>query len=184
MDVRRIAIGTALVSLLATGTAAADTRYRGYEYGRVVEVEPIVRRVVVERPRRECWEEVEYRSADGLRIAGTTLAGGVIGAAVGRQLGDGSGRDALTVLGALAGSAVANERARRRSTGALVAVPVERCATTVDRVSERRVDGYWVTYRHRGRLHRIRTSEHPGDRIRLQVTARPAGYRARYGAPY
>jgi hypothetical protein len=29
------------------------------------------------------------------------------------------------------------------------------------------VTGYWVTYRFRGRLHRVRTYEHPGRSIRL-----------------
>jgi uncharacterized protein YcfJ len=140
-------------------------------YGRVVDVQPIVHRIVVERPRRECWQDVEYRPVHSGRVAGTTLAGGVIGAAIGRQFGDGSGRDALTLLGAVAGSAVANDRARRnqalRGDDGVVRVPVERCEVIANAVSESRVTGYWVTYRFRGRLHRVRTYEHPGRSIRL-----------------
>lgn len=187
MDVRRIASAAALVGVLVTGTALADHRHADFrhavdrhsDFGRVVEVEPIVRRIVVERPRQECWQDVEYRSTAPGRIAGTTLAGGVIGAAIGRQFGGGKGRDALTMLGALAGSAVASEHARRniaREGDEVVAVPVQRCTETVERVAEDYVEGYWVTYRYRGRLNRIRMREHPGDRVRLQVTARPVGF--------
>jgi uncharacterized protein YcfJ len=174
MNIRSLTLAGTAAGLLAAGTAAEA--HPGQAYARVVGVEPIVHRVVVERPVRECWEETHYRSTRPGRVAASTVAGGVIGgvlgSAVGRNIGEGRSEGALLAAGAIAGSAIAHDRARRNADGR-VAVPVERCAVSYDRVSENRVSGYWVTYRYRGRLHRVRTHEHPGDRIRL-VAARRA----------
>lgn len=168
--------------LLAAGTAAADRKHdTRYVYARVVDVDPIVRLVTVERPRRECWQETVYESApEPFGKAGVTLAGAIVGGAVGRQFGSGSGRDAMTLIGTLAGAAVANERAERRADayrgGAVRAVPVERCRVVGERVTEERVDGYRVTYQYAGRRYTMRTLEPPPDRIRLQVDVRPVGF--------
>jgi uncharacterized protein YcfJ len=141
-----------------------------------VDVRPVVRYVTVSRPRRECREGVEYRSDRPLRIAGTTAAGGVIGAAIGRQFGDGDGRDALTLIGGVLGSAVANQHARRNARDGLHAVPVEHCRVVNESFRREVVDAYDVTYRYRGRLYTMRTHEHPGNRVRLVVDVRPARY--------
>jgi uncharacterized protein YcfJ len=180
--------------LLMSAQAHADDGHRrhgrGYGYGhghgrsivyaRVIEAQPIVRYVTVERPRRECWQDVEYRPAAPARVAGTTLAGGIVGAAIGRQFGDGSGRDAMTLIGGLAGSVVAHERATRRlaerGERSTYAVPVERCEVVRERFTEEVIDGYRVVYLYEGRRHSMRTLEHPGTRVPLQVSFRPARF--------
>ena len=183
MNRTRITGAVALLALLAAGSASADHgRAFGYAYARVIDVDPIMRRVVTERPRRECWQETEYRAERPLGLAGPTIAGSIIGAAIGRQFGSGSSRDALTLMGAAAGAAVANDRAQRnlarRGGETLHEVPVERCNVTVERVAENVVSGYWVTYRYRGRDYRTQMREHPGDRIALEISGRPVAYRA------
>ena len=180
------AAAAAMLAAGAAGTAKADDddrrRHggRGIVYARVVSAQPIIRHVTVERPRHECWQDVEYRSSGPARVAGTTLAGGIVGAAIGRQFGGGSGRDALTLLGGIAGSAVARERAVRRLTergAATYAVPVERCTVVNERFTEQVVDGYDVVYQYQGHRYSMRTAEHPGNRIPLHVTVRPVGVR-------
>jgi uncharacterized protein YcfJ len=142
---------------------------RGHEivYAPVVSVRPIVRYVTVDRPRQECWQDVEYRTAVPGRVAATTLAGGIVGAAIGRQFGDGSGRDALTLMGAVAGSAVAHAHAVSRNPGSTYAVPVERCRVVNERFTDEVIEGYDVVYQYRGRMYSMWTAEHPGSRIRL-----------------
>jgi uncharacterized protein YcfJ len=142
-------------------------------YAPVVSVRPLVRYVTVERPRQECWQDVEYRSAVPGRVAATTLAGGVVGAAIGRQFGDGSGRDALTLIGAVAGSAVAHAHAVRRNPVSTYTVPVERCHVVNERFTEEIIEGYDVVYQYLGRSYSIRTAEHPGSRIPLEMSVRP-----------
>jgi uncharacterized protein YcfJ len=171
----------AIFGLLGANVALADHGYeRGYgyghrgpdfAYGRVISVEPIVSYVTVNQPRQECRDEY-VRQQTG--VAGPTAAGAVIGAAIGRQFGGGSGRDLATLAGALAGGAIANQRAQRNQD--YREVPVERCRVVNDRVQERVVDGYDVTYVYQGRRYVTRTAEPPGDRIPLTVEVRPAGY--------
>ena len=171
MNARRH-IAIALLLPLAIGTAEADGNRDGhgrdYATARVVAVEPVYETVVIETPFTTCRTEFVERSVASPRVAGPTLAGAIVGAAVGRQFGDGSGRDALTVIGAVAGSAVAHERAVRRSGGlTIVSEPVERCTTEFRRHREQRIAGYWVEYRYRGRYHRVRSPYDPGREIRI-----------------
>jgi uncharacterized protein YcfJ len=109
---------------------------------------------------------------------GPTIAGGIVGAAIGRQFGSGRDRDALTMIGAVAGSAIANQRAQRNQ--GYREVPVQRCEVVNERVTEQRVDGYLVTYQYQGRRYTTRTATPPGDRIALAVDVRPLAYQARY----
>ena len=145
---------------------------------RVVDVEPLVRYVTVNRPREECWDEVVREPVRRYGVAGPTVAGSIVGAAIGRQFGSGNDRDTLTVLGAVAGGAVANRRAIRNGAGATRDVAVQRCEVVNDRRREQIVDGYLVTYRLDGRHYTMQTDRHPGEWV--QLAARPVAYRTRY----
>jgi uncharacterized protein YcfJ len=188
-------LATAVLGFLAASTAMADHgnngRGRGHAHGhyrqapavvsaRVVDVEPLVRYVTVDRPREQCWDEVVREPVRPYGVAGTTAAGTIVGAAIGRQFGSGNDRDALTVLGAVAGGVVARNRALRNGAGATRDVAVQRCEVVSDRVREQVVDGYLVTYRLDGRNYTMQTDRHPGDWVQLAVAARPVGYRVRY----
>ncbi len=164
------------------GYGAAPVRYSPtqYVYARVVDVEPMVRYVTVDRPRQECWEEIVREPAPAFGVAGQTVAGGIVGAAIGRQFGSGNDRDALTLIGAAAGAAVANHRAVQRQGYSTRDVAVQRCRTVNERFTEERVDGYLVTYQYEGRRYTMQTATHPGDRVQLAVDVRPVGYRVRY----
>jgi uncharacterized protein YcfJ len=185
-------LAVAVLGFLGATTALADDGYksgRGRAYGhyrqapavvraRVVDVEPLVRYVTVNRPREECWDEIVHEPVRRYGVAGPTLAGSIVGAAIGRQFGSGNDRDTLTVLGAVAGGAVAHRRAIRNGAGATRDVAVQRCEVFNDRVREQVVDGYLVTYRLDGRHYTMQTDRHPGEWV--QLAARPVAYRARY----
>jgi uncharacterized protein YcfJ len=188
-------LATAVLTFLGATTAMADNghngRGRGNAYGhyrsapavvsaRVVDVEPLVRYVTVDRPREQCWDEIVREPIRPYGVAGTTAAGSIVGAAIGRQFGSGNDRDALTVLGALAGGVVARNRALRNGAGATRDVAVQRCEVVSNRVREQVIDGYLVTYRLDGRNYTMQTDRHPGDWVQLAVKARPVGYRVRY----
>jgi len=174
----------AVIGLFSANAALADhdgERGRGYgyghrgadfAYGRVIAVEPMVRYVTIDRPRQECYDDYARRPAPG--VTGQTIAGGVIGAAIGRQFGGGSGRDLATALGATAGAVIANQRAQRNL--GYREVPVQRCEVVSERATEQVIDGYVVTYVYQGRRYTTRTATPPGDRIQLAVDVSPVGY--------
>jgi uncharacterized protein YcfJ len=162
----------AAMGLLLLGIGVAEAHGNQYSRVRVRSIEPAYETVIVQSPVTVCSRDYVERRVTGASVAGQTLAGAVIGAAIGRQFGDGSGRDALTVIGAAAGSAVANRRAVERGLTAgrtrVVREPVETCTTEYRRHAERQLTGYWVEYRHRGRDYRFLSHERPGSFIVVQ----------------
>lgn len=172
----------AVATITVPSLALAD--HGGYQYAKVVAVEPIYRQVRVQVPERECWTEIQYETVPRRheRYRGSavpTIAGGVIGGVVGRQFGKGDGRDAMTVLGTLVGAAIGHQAGHRRYEDSyryesVRERPVERCETHYRTEERRDFDGYLVTYRYAGREYTTRTTEHPGDRIRVRVEVTPA----------
>lgn len=166
-----------VVTLGVSATAAAkhhhwhdddDDGY--YAWARVTSVRPIVERDV--RPRRECWNEPagRYTTSDDHRTAGTVI-GAVVGGVLGHTVGKGDGRKAATVAGAVIGGAVGNHIGRGDGQVVEHQTYQRRCRT--ERVyGPRRVVGYDVTYRYRGRLHRTRMDHDPGRHMRVHVDDR------------
>lgn len=145
------------------------------EYGQVVRVDPIIEVVRISEPRTVCWDEAVTHRAASNRSRTPDVLGAVIGGAVGNQFGSGSGRTAMTVAGAALGASIGRDYSRATHPGGsrYYTTVEQRCRTEHGFREEERIRGYDVTYRHRGELHRTRTSTHPGDRIPLQVSVRP-----------
>lgn len=177
-----------LLMVLVAGSAWAAPAAAGhpdeddtiYQTARVIDVQPVVRIVRISEPQRECWDEhVRVESRPPRDTAGRALVGAVIGGAVGRQFGSGRGRDAATVAGAILGSAISTDHARRddwyRSHGAPLRTRT-RCDVRETWREEERVEGYRVTYEYDGQRYTTRTTRHPGDSLRVMVSVRPVGY--------
>jgi uncharacterized protein YcfJ len=175
----RIALVTLSVIGVATTASAHPPWMRDYgrydrdDYAPVVNVEPIVQRVRVSNPERECWTEDRpvYSAPSGTEIR-STIVGGLIGAAVGRHIGRDIHDPAAVVGGSLIGAAIGNDigarRAERRGDYREVGYrPVERCAVSYHDSYEDRIDGYRVTYLYHGREYATRMAYDPGRRVRL-----------------
>jgi len=157
-----------------------DRGYRDAEYARVVDVDPIVRRVRVSAPEQECWTEEQATPSGPARseVRGT-LIGGLIGAAVGHQMGRhyDVGPAAIvggSLIGAAIGNGVGAGKAERN--GEYVPVryrDVERCEVSYRDTWEERIDGYDVTYVYNGRKYTTVMPYDPGKRIRVDVNVRP-----------
>jgi uncharacterized protein YcfJ len=213
----KAAIVAAGLGTLVAGTALADNgkhrgwdrryddrRHSDYDYARVVDVDPIVRRIRVTEPVRECYEETRYErdrrygSPSASRgSAGSMILGGIIGAAVGNQIGSGDGRRAATVAGALIGSAIGHDAAAKRD-GRYDSrydrrddrryedryddryegrpYTVERCDVREVESWEERIEGYRVTYDYQGRRGSMTLPYDPGPKVRVRVDVRPAEY--------
>ena len=77
-------------------------------------VEPIVRQVRIETPRRECYDDMRYVESPNPNVGAQTVLGGIIGGVLGHQIGHGHGRDFATVAGAAIGAGVGYSNASRR----------------------------------------------------------------------
>jgi uncharacterized protein YcfJ len=155
----------------------------GYDYARVVDVQPMTTRVRVTTPQRACWDEtrVDDRSHAASPLPRTTAGGAVLGAIVGgvlgHQIGHGQGRDAATAAGVVIGAAVGANQAQRRAayaSGPPREYTVQRCETRYQETWEERTDGYRVTYVYNGRRQVTEMRNRPGERIRVRVDVSPA----------
>ena len=127
------------------GSAAYSQPAVGYvEYGRVTNIAMI---------------NGAGPAPDRANAAGATIAGALIGGAVGNQIGHGSGRAAATILGAVGGAALGNSAANAANRGAYpynTAGPVYRVWIQTDSGAMREYDVQAT-----GGLR-------PGDRVRIE----------------
>jgi uncharacterized protein YcfJ len=151
--------------------------YDGYDYAPVTRVEPIVRQVRIETPRRECWDETQVVESrphiSDPAVGARTLLGGIVGGVIGHQFGSGRGQDAATIAGAVIGSGIGYDSARRRAVTSTEERVVQRCETRYEKAYEERIEGYRVTYEYNGRQLTTRMPYDPGERIRVRVAVAP-----------
>lgn len=137
-----------------------------YDYARVVDVDPIVRRVAVASPQRECW--VEDRQVYGRPTSATpAVLGAIIGGVIGHQFDNGGRHNVGTVAGAVLGASVGHDVSRRNA--GVETQSVERCEVNTRHDWEERVDGYRVTYRYQGRNYQTVMPYDPGNRVQVRV---------------
>jgi uncharacterized protein YcfJ len=174
------------MSLVMSGCAYADHRYEQHhregnhyerqdndygEYGRVLEARPIYQQQAIETPHQRCTTQTvvhEERTREGDSFTGT-VAGGLVGAAIGHELG--KGRGTATAIGGLIGASIGNDVSKGGRTERYRDEEV--CRTQYRTEYEQRIVGYDVTYSYQGRIYQTRTDRHPGDRIALELNVRP-----------
>lgn len=166
--------GIALSMTLASGALAGGKKYYGHnEYARVVDARPIYQRVAVRVPAESChYETVSYRSGSDSYTG--TVVGGLLGAAIGHELGHSKrNKDVAAVAGGLLGASIGRDVSNRRNPGRTEYRDQQVCQTSYQTQYTRELVGYDVTYKYQGRLYQTRTHDHPGKRIPVDVQVRP-----------
>ncbi len=146
------------------------------EYARVVKVRPLTRIVRVSTPKTECWQEKVLLQDRSSSSATGAILGGIIGAAVGNELGHyKSNKKVGAVAGALLGSSIGNDLSKQnRSISNTTRYGYEeRCRSFDTYHEEERIDGYLVEYQYRGHKYTTRTDTDPGDKIKVRVSVSP-----------
>jgi uncharacterized protein YcfJ len=166
--------GVALAAPPPWSNSRSNRSSTEYDYAPVTRVEPIVRQVRIETPRRECYDDVRYVESPNPYVGAQTVLGGIIGGVIGHQIGHGHGRDFATVAGAVVGAGVGYTNASRRYGPETREETVQRCDVRYEREYEERIDGYRVTYEYNGREYTTRLPYDPGERIRVRVAVAPA----------
>jgi uncharacterized protein YcfJ len=183
-----------ILSLLINLPAAASHRDRDEDRGRgrwakVLHSTPAFERVRVVTPVRECWtERVAYERSQQRRhrrhhSTTPTVVGATIGGLLGRELGHGRhDRRVATVIGAVLGGSIGhdighrhgrNRRHDRRHRNVVRYRNEQRCEMRDVVAYERRVVGYDVEYKYRGRIYQTRMGNDPGRRIKVEVDVKP-----------
>jgi uncharacterized protein YcfJ len=164
----RALVATAGLVVLAGAAQAENYRVSA----RVTGVEPFYRTVEAREPVQRCRNvEVPVYGTRRGGSSGDVLAGALIGGAIGNQFGSGSGKDAMTVLGAILGADAAGRQPRQVITG----YATERVCETVHQTrAAREVAGYVVSYRWNGLEGQTETTRRyrVGERIDIDVTLR------------
>jgi uncharacterized protein YcfJ len=152
-----------IAAIFCASSAMAD----GYttRQGVVVDVDAVYSNSYEYKVQEQCFETQVpvYQRRQG--SGGDVLAGAIIGGVIGNQFGGGSGKDALTVLGAIIGADAAS-KPRDEVAGY---VSEWRCEMVQVPQETRIFNHYQVTYRMNGKLYRINTNRmfEVGQRITI-----------------
>lgn len=144
-----------------------------YDYARVVKVDPIIRRVKMDRPREECWQEEREIHTKGNHTPQATIAGGVIGGVLGHEVGRGEDRGLTTAVGTVIGAVVGHEMSKDHGRNKVKTVTERHCRKVSDYRHEEQVVGYEVHYRYNGEHYHTTMRNEPGSRIRVRVAITP-----------
>ncbi len=170
------------VGSLLSASAVAGPRHGSHgTYAKVVEVRPVYQRISHQVPEEYChYETHAYRDSRSSSYTGT-VAGGIVGAALGYELGNSKrNKDVGAVIGGVLGASIGRDLTRSNDAGAVRYQDREVCQTRYRTQSTERITGYDVTYKHRGQYYQTRSSRHPGDRILVETqrhTVRTYSYR-------
>src|SRR5690606_9149387 len=162
---------------------AADPGTQPVElYATVIGSEPVRETRTTTTPRQVCNDVVvQERMPERDGLAGGTIAGAVIGGALGNQVGGGDGRKLATVAGAVAGGYAGRKIDERHVGGQVVNSTRTECHTVSDTAQTSQVVAWNVTYRNPdGTTGTLRTGEEPGDQIRLGEGEEVIGYDVTY----
>jgi uncharacterized protein YcfJ len=149
-------------------------------YGTVVSSEPVTRDVA--SPQQVCRDVViEERTPERDGLTGGTIAGAIVGGALGNQAGGGDGKKLATVAGAIAGGYAGREIDRRHDGGNIVSRTEQQCET--QSVSTTQVIGYDIAYREPDgdiATRRMESAQPIGSRLSLGSRSRVVGYDVTY----
>jgi uncharacterized protein YcfJ len=158
--------------LLANSTLAGP----GYSsYAKVTRAQPIYQTVTQRVPQQSCHIETVAYHQPGRNASTATVMGGLIGAAIGNELGHSKrNKQVGAVAGGLLGAAIASDASRSGPSSSTRYRDEQVCHTSYHTQHTRELVGYDVSYRYQGKHYHTRTAQHPGDRIRVNVDVRPA----------
>jgi len=127
-------------------------------------------RAVVGPAEQRCWVERQQVVEQSQPNVAGAIIGGVLGGVLGHQIGGGTGRTVATVGGAVAGTAIGANVAKRP--GGVYDQDVQRCADVPGSAKPE----YWdVTYYFGGLEHHMQMTTQPGPTIWVNERGEPRG---------
>jgi uncharacterized protein YcfJ len=144
----------------------------GPQFAQVVAVQPLTQTSTSSTPRQVCRDEqvaVPETYKDKHQIGGA-VAGGLIGALAGHQVGGGKGKTLATVAGAAGGAFAGHEiQKNHQENNATKTETRNVCHTVTDKTSSTKTVGYDVTYMLNGKAGHVHMNHNPGVGTGLPV---------------
>ena len=139
------------------------------DYATVTSVEKVYKQYMTEEPYQECYiKETLQNQGDG--SATNEIMGAILGGAIGNKLGEGDGKDVMTLAGIVLGASMANDAEKANSTGQVV-VSQEVCETKVKTSIVKKLSHYLVHIDYEGRDLAFTSKKRPyDDVIKVKVT--------------
>lgn len=138
-------------------------------YALITAVHPVYKDNYVTEYKTHCYDVkvpiyVQKRGSDG-----DVLTGAIIGGVIGNQLGSGSNKDAMTVLGVIIGADQGSRSTRQVVRGYTME---ERCDTESYQVNEPYVSHYKIRYEYNGVEYNDTTNRHYtlGQRVKIRTS--------------
>ena len=157
-------------TLAALVFAFAPTVSFAGDYGFITAVHPIYKDQYVTRYETHCYDvEVPVYGRVRSGSSSDALVGAIIGGAVGHELGSGSNKDALTVLGALIGASEASRSKKHEIVGYRLE---QKCERVTNYVNEPMLSHYNIRYEYKGQEYHERTNRKYtlGQKVRVQTS--------------
>jgi len=167
MSMKIIVKSLVLISLFLGTQLAMAGSYT--DYATVTSVEKVYKQYRTEEPYQECYiKETLQNAGDG--SATNEIIGAILGGAIGNKLGEGDGKEVMTLAGIVLGASMANDAEKANSTGQVV-VSQEVCETKVKKSIERRLSHYLINISYEGRDLSFTSKRRPyDDVIKVKVT--------------
>ena len=139
------------------------------DYATVTSVEKVYKQYRTEEPYQECYiKETLQNAGDG--SATNEIIGAILGGAIGNKLGEGDGKEVMTLAGIVLGASLANDAEKANSTGQIV-VSQEVCETKVKTSIVKKLSHYLVHIDYEGRDLSFTSKRRPyDDVIKVKVT--------------
>ena len=133
------------------------------DYATVTSVEKVYKQYMTEEPYQECYiKETLQNAGDG--SATNEIIGAILGGAIGNKLGEGDGKEVMTLAGIVLGASMANDAEKANSSGQVV-VSQEVCETKVRKSIEKRLSHYLVHIDYEGRDLAFTSKKRPYDDV-------------------
>ncbi|SMN16518.1 Putative exported protein [uncultured Candidatus Thioglobus sp.] len=159
-----------LTPILLLSQSAISVSYS--DTAKITSVDKIYRTHTIREPHQDCYIK-EFYQADGDGSATNEIVGGLFGGLIGNQFGGGSGKDAMTVAGALLGASLAHDDELAKSKNGRM-ISKEVCETRYRTESVERLNHYRVEYEYDGRTFTYTTKSKPyGSTLKIKVNISP-----------
>jgi len=153
------------------GMVFAMNSYAYVDSAKVLSVQAVYKDYSESVPYQYCEKKKFWSNGNSGDTTTQELKGALLGGVIGNQFGGGSGKDAMTIFGALLGSSMAKDDARESNRGNSGYYYRDVCETRYKKNYESVVSHYRVKYEYNGNISYGSTRYKPNGHVKIRVSS-------------